>query len=171
MEISNDVIRSVNQKIIEDYHNSDLVDPITQINQEIFLGQSRTTEYVEILRNLGITHIVSIGQSPHPNTLTANFARFILYDIKDENTENILYYFPSIFHFMRQAIREGGKIYVHCVMGISRSATIVIAFLRANGYFDSLQDAYNYVKNRRPWINPNEGFKTQLRQFFFETLN
>lgn len=49
-------------------------------------------------------------------------------------------------------------------MGISRSPTIVLAYLISR-YNMSLDTAYSYVKTRRPQIRPNPGFMDQLRQY------
>lgn len=51
---------------------------------------------------------------------------------------------------------------VHCFAGVSRSATIVIAFLMQECGM-SLKDAYNHVKQKRYFIHPNDGFKRQLQ--------
>lgn len=165
-----DYIEQSNHKIIKDFKSIDMVDPITKIKDELYLGQGRTTAYAEILSKIGITHIVSIGQSPHQATVFGPFFKLELQNALDNENEDLAVHFPTIFEFMRRAIKDGGKIYVHCAMGISRSSTIVIAFLRANGYFNSLQEAYDYVKRKRPWINPNAGFKKQLQSFFLEKL-
>jgi atypical dual specificity phosphatase/dual specificity phosphatase 12 len=53
---------------------------------------------------------------------------------------------------------------VHCYAGISRSASIIISYLMKK-YNWSYEKAYNYVKNKRPIINPNRGFKKQLIQY------
>lgn len=47
------------------------------------------------------------------------------------------------------------------MMGISRSATIVIAYLM-NRFGMSLPQAYNYVKSKRPEIGPNRHFMRTL---------
>jgi len=49
-------------------------------------------------------------------------------------------------------------VLVHCHMGVSRSATVVIAYLMK--YFHMThREAYNFVKKKRSVINPNEGFR------------
>ena len=71
-----------------------------------------------------------------------------------------------MFAFVQQALKAEGrsKIYVHCEMGCSRAATVMIAIIR-HFEISSLQAAYNYVKHKRPWIAPNPGFLEQLRVF------
>lgn len=53
---------------------------------------------------------------------------------------------------------------VHCFAGISRSATIVIAYLMH--HFDwKLERAFSIVKALRKQVKPNEGFLRQLKEF------
>lgn len=66
---------------------------------------------------------------------------------------------------LRQNGAKGGKVLVHCVMGVSRSATIVMAYLllRRRDAFPSLDEAIRFVKVCRD-IDPNSGFLKQLLQ-------
>ena len=61
-------------------------------------------------------------------------------------------------------MQRGGSVLIHCQMGISRSATVAIAYLMKYHSF-SRDAAYQYVKERRPLINPNPGFWSQLQLF------
>jgi protein-tyrosine phosphatase len=126
--------------------------------------------YADILTSLGITHVVSVGRKPHQPTITGPFKILELDNIKDIDTECLSRHFPRAFEFMREAIKSNGNIFVHCEAGCSRSPAVLIAFLRANGYFNSLQGTYDHVVSKRPWINPNGGFRQQLRDFFMEPL-
>ena len=53
-----------------------------------------------------------------------------------------------------------GKVMVHCKVGASRSATIVLAFLMIKRYM-TVQEAVRMVRAKRE-IAPNEGFLQQL---------
>lgn len=57
-----------------------------------------------------------------------------------------------------------GNTLVHCHFGVSRSATLVIAYLMEK-YRLSYEQAHAYVKQRRNFINPNPGFVNQLREY------
>ena len=56
------------------------------------------------------------------------------------------------------------KVLVHCWAGASRSATIVIAYIMWK-YKTSVEDAINYVLQKRTQILPNSGFQKQLKIF------
>jgi len=59
---------------------------------------------------------------------------------------------------------RGGKVLVHCQAGVSRSPTLVVAYLMAR-YGRSMMDAFNAVKERRPVVAPNFNFMGQLLEF------
>ncbi|CAD5222065.1 unnamed protein product [Bursaphelenchus xylophilus] len=65
----------------------------------------------------------------------------------------------NFIHFYRVANRN---VLVHCLMGVSRSATIVIAYIMAITKLDPF-DVIGFVTSRRDFINPNEGFLEQLK--------
>ena len=52
---------------------------------------------------------------------------------------------------------------VHCVAGVSRSATLCLAYLTR--YYCSLEEAWHHVKTIRPWVRPNYSFMEQLVQW------
>ena len=85
----------------------------------------------------------------------------------DSQSYNIRYNFEEAFKFIEDARSKGGRVLVHCAMGISRSATIVLAYLMYK-YRVPLNTAYEFVKARRPEINPNPGFMTILQQYEYE---
>jgi len=164
------IIKEINQKIIQKYKSVDLVDPITQITDQLFIGQGRMTAYSELLSQVGITHIVSVGRPPHHSVKVAPFIKYELQGVNDIEAENLLIHLPQTFTFIRNALKENGRVFFHCEMGCSRAPTVLIAFLRAEGYYTSLQSTYDAVKSKRPWISPNLGFMNQLRKFFSEPL-
>lgn len=61
-------------------------------------------------------------------------------------------------------IKNNKNILVHCHAGLSRSATIVCAYLiRKNGW--SCEEAVSFVKKKRNRIRPNEGFIKMLKDY------
>lgn len=78
--------------------------------------------------------------------------------------------FDVAFAFLDEARAQGAKVLVNCQCGVSRSATVVIAYcmreaarLRRRGLaghqgledVKGMHDAYSFVKERSSWIGPN----------------
>jgi len=66
--------------------------------------------------------------------------------------------------FIHKAISQGRKVLVHCVAGVSRSASMCIAYLMQH-HGMSLEEAKAKVKKQRPCTRPNESFMKQLKEF------
>jgi atypical dual specificity phosphatase len=54
---------------------------------------------------------------------------------------------------------------VYSQAGVSRSATIVLAYIMTIGDYD-LEKAMQIVKGARGFIHPNPGFLAQLRKYY-----
>ncbi|KAG0057081.1 Dual specificity protein phosphatase 1 [Gryganskiella cystojenkinii] len=78
--------------------------------------------------------------------------------------QNLLSEFPEGFEFIDGIRSEGGKVLVHCQLGVSRSASMVIAYVMKTREM-GLTDAYDFVKARSAVISPNMGLMYQLAEF------
>lgn len=128
------------------------------INDKLYLGNLESSYCKDTLKKLGITHILMTCYD-----MTPIFPDDFVYEnieVNDYKYENILQYLVKGIEFIEQS-----KIcYVHCRLGISRSATFVLAYVMYK-YRVHLYKAMDYVFNKRPKINPNEGFQIQLSDF------
>ncbi|CAG8484984.1 12708_t:CDS:1 [Acaulospora morrowiae] len=80
------------------------------------------------------------------------------------NQENLNSDFSSAFAFIDEARSAGRNILVHCQCGVSRSASLIIGYvMKANRM--TLNQAYEYVKNKSPCISPNMSLVYQLVDF------
>lgn len=77
---------------------------------------------------------------------------------QDININGNLFYIIKIIDIF---LNDNKKVIVNCYAGISRSSTIVIAFLIAKKKM-SLNEAINFVRMKRNIINPNINFIKQL---------
>ncbi len=119
-----------------------------------------------------INHILNLtGFKLHTNELRFKFdypPEFTILHIKiaDEMDVNISDHFDEALRFISESIdnNHSNRILVHCEAGISRSSTIVIAYLMQY-HHQSLKNAYEYVKQRKNNIDPNLNFFKQLIQF------
>lgn len=64
-------------------------------------------------------------------------------------------------HFQSLSSSWPAQVLVHCAVGVSRSASLVLAYLMIQHHY-ALLEAINKIKERR-WIFPNRGFLKQLR--------
>lgn len=82
----------------------------------------------------------------------------------DAPQQNIIQYFDETYDFIHHILESGDKVLVHCVAGVSRSATIVTAYLmRLNDM--RYKEALAMLKRVRPFVTPNQGFIDQLRLY------
>ena len=80
---------------------------------------------------------------------------------EDQPWFDLSQFFDETFYFIEKGRKKGGVL-VHCMAGISRSSTIVAAYLmRKNGYTKS--QAIYILQSRRKQVNPNQGFLKQLQ--------
>lgn len=68
------------------------------------------------------------------------------------------------YHVIDRVLSSGQTVLVHCMAGVSRSASMIIYYLMRK-YGMSFDDAYKLVKSRRSIINPNRSFEAQLRRY------
>ncbi|OMH83498.1 Dual specificity protein phosphatase 9 [Zancudomyces culisetae] len=87
----------------------------------------------------------------------------------DHNEDCIKKSFEQCFDFINQAVDNRKNVLIHCQLGVSRSATLVIAYVMySRGY--SFNEAYQYVKARAPRISPNFSLLSQLMEYEKERL-
>lgn len=64
-----------------------------------------------------------------------------------------------------ERIQLGKRVLIHCQCGVSRSATLVVAYVIYKNPTMSVQEAYDSVKKRSRWIGPNMNLIMQLQEF------
>jgi atypical dual specificity phosphatase len=127
----------------------------------LWLGALEAARNRHFLTRHGITHVLSILDcecSFFPGLFKYKFIQ-----AKDHSDQDLIPIFNEVATFIDEGIEEGG-IVVHCVMGVSRSASLVIAYIMRTKKM-SYREAYDLVKRKRDVIYPNDGFKGQLMQY------
>nr|UBK24586.1 DSPTP1-like 3 protein [Chrysanthemum x morifolium] len=83
--------------------------------------------------------------------------------LTDSDGANLLDYLEVCLDFIDQA-RKNGSVLVHCFAGLSRSASIMTAYLMRSERL-SVQDALASLRQSKPSVCPNDGFLEQLTMF------
>ncbi|CAI2366258.1 unnamed protein product [Moneuplotes crassus] len=130
-----------------------------KIIDNLYLGDVFSCSNRYSLRKYGVSHILTMAAGMKP-LYPSDFV-YKCVDVLDMPSENLLPHFPDAIEFIKNAINKGGTVLVHCYAGVSRSASTVIAYLMIEKGFKFV-DAANFVKNKRPIIFPNVGFRRQL---------
>ena len=106
-----------------------------------------------------IKNVLSIVNNPLRYPKELGIIHKVL-QLEDKLSLRIIPYFKECIEF----IDNSDKILVHCSCGINRSPTFDIAYLIWKTQCD-FSKVYNFVKLRRPCIEPNLGFIRQLQKF------
>jgi len=132
------------------------------LNDRLFLGGARVAAHEEGLRDLGVNAIVNVT-----NLVMDHFPGWIRYfrvPVLDEEDEDLLTWFPETTAFIHSCILAKKTVLVHCQAGVSRSATVVCAYLMRYGGL-TFEEALDHTVRCRPCACPNIGFITQLQRF------
>ena len=141
----------------EEYHKTHA----SELTDQLYLAACRAVTS-KCLLDLGITSIVNATlELP---TVAYQKQETIQIAVEDRVSAKLNIYFDLIADKIQQVHLGGGKILIYCRAGQSRSATLCIAYFMK--YHDmSYDQAYQYVKGRRPIIHPNIGFVRQLKEY------
>jgi len=132
----------------------------------LFLGAYLHAYIPKVLDSLGISKIINVTPEPHEEELLARFGNYQI-QIADHQSMDIKQHFVETVEYIKECKKKGEKVFVHCQKGISRSASIVLAYLVA-GENLTLSESYTLTKQARKFIKPNKGFAKQLGEFEME---
>jgi protein-tyrosine phosphatase len=85
-------------------------------------------------------------------------------DVEDGLSANISRYFRPTTAFIENVKAQNGKVLVHCWQGVSRSVTIIIAYLMKAEHI-KYKRALQLVRQTRPEADPNSHFVEQLKNY------
>ncbi|KZT19312.1 phosphatases II [Neolentinus lepideus HHB14362 ss-1] len=135
---------------------------ITEIIPRLYMSDLSCAENPALLAALGITHVLSAMRGTvmvPPSVQQKQIA------LEDHPFAELAAHLPGATSFVHDALRDGNaKVLVHCAQGVSRSASVVCAFLIA-AYGWTPQQAVQFVKEKRPSAEPNFGFVSQLKEY------
>uniref|UniRef100_A0A0N7ZBB6 protein-tyrosine-phosphatase n=2 Tax=Scylla olivacea TaxID=85551 RepID=A0A0N7ZBB6_SCYOL len=126
----------------------------------LYIGNARDAQDLRVLQALGITRVLNVT-SHVPGYHQDSGICYKTLPAMDSGHQNLRQYFDEAIHFIDEARQSGARVLVHCQAGVSRSPTIVIAYLMKHTRM-TMVDSYKYVKARRIIISPNLNFMGQL---------
>lgn len=82
----------------------------------------------------------------------------------DHNSEILDDLYP-LCKLIDDRVEAGKKVLVHCQLGVSRSASLIIAYGLFKNYQPNFHSMYMAVKDRSKWVGPNMSLIYQLTDF------
>ncbi|XP_029962520.1 dual specificity protein phosphatase 13 [Salarias fasciatus] len=130
----------------------------------LFLGDMFMSHDKFGLYQLGISHVLNASHGKlcckGSDDFYGTTVKYYGVPANDLPTFDLSPFFYPAAEFIHQALNSGGRVFVHCAVGVSRSAALVLAYLMIHHHL-SLLSSIRCVQQKR-WIFPNRGFLKQL---------
>ncbi|XP_038208085.1 dual specificity protein phosphatase 13-like isoform X1 [Zerene cesonia] len=142
---------------------------VNEVYPGLFVGDAVAAKDKAFLRRMGINYVLNTAEGKRYTQVDTDHLyyrdcpglRYKGFQLMDLPSTDISKYFHIAANFIDEGISRGGRVLVHCLMGVSRSATCALAFLMIKRGM-TLTEALALVRSRRD-IHPNEGFVRQLQ--------
>ena len=163
-EFSAEFCKNAKQAVVEDIASAfaKRAKLPSRIAPNIYLGDAGDASSEKVIRELNITVIINCTVDiPFGEFEGVEFHRI---PVDDKNEANIQLYFEEAIGIIETASSQGKTVLVHCMAGISRSATIVAAYLMKTRGMTHVE-AITEIKKTREKVDPNIGFVIRLMEF------
>ncbi|KAM6956462.1 dual specificity protein phosphatase 13A [Aplochiton taeniatus] len=139
--------------------------PIDEVWPNLYIGNVAVAQHRAALGKLGITHVLNAAHAKQGSIGDQSYYgnACVYYGIPAEDSShfNLSQFFTTAADFIHKGLKsKDGKVLVHCIMGMSRSATLVLVYLMLQRRL-TLCDALKHVVQKRA-IYPNRNFLSLL---------
>lgn len=134
------------------------------VEPALFIGSLSAAMNRPALDAFGITHILSVMHDWRREKEGGDeFVRKFV-EVQDNAGAAVVLAaaFQECYTWIRDALKDEGRVLVHCQAGISRSSTMMCSYLM-QCYCLSMDDALKQIRHVRPMVMPNSAFLQQLR--------
>ncbi|XP_071314462.1 protein phosphatase Slingshot homolog 3 isoform X2 [Trachinotus anak] len=138
------------------------MDKPSKIFDYLYLGSEWNAANFEELQKNNIGYILNVTREID-NFFPESFS-YMNIRVYDVEATDLLSHWTDTYNFINTARDSGQAVLVHCKMGVSRSASTVIAYAMKQQQWP-LDMALTYVRDRRSIVKPNEGFMKQLQTY------
>ena len=155
------ICKICDKTVIADFDKHYKINHMAEIVPSLYLGCFGMASNYKELKHFGITDIINTAYKLE-NMFPREF-RYYNMELQDDLKQHISPYLDTITNYIHMLITNKAKVFVHCFLGISRSSSIIIAYLIKYHNMD-YDTAFAYVSEKR-CIQPNASFEKQLREF------
>ncbi|XP_048650497.1 dual specificity protein phosphatase 18-like [Marmota marmota marmota] len=141
------------------------VSGLSQITRSLYISNGVAANSKLLLASNQITSVSSVSVEV-VNTFCEDI-QYTQVPVADAPISKLYDFFDPIADHNHSVEMKQGCILLHCAAGMSRSATLCLAYLMKY-HAMSLLDAHTWTKSCRPIIRPNTGFGEQLIHYEFQ---
>lgn len=139
---------------------------LCRVTDHLYLSNSRAANDPAQLSRCNITCIVNVSEAERscPAPPGVDYLHLPVPDTPDSPLHR---HFEAVADTVQRAAERGGRTLVHCSAGVSRSATLCLAYLLRHQDM-TLREAHTWLRTCRPMVRPNPGFWKQLVRYELE---
>lgn len=148
--------------------SSELTQPSDRTSADGPVGQATTENSAEAQGSSPTTPKAtpSFGDKVEKrSTARTSFSKPEYIHIPWEHNTDIVPDLYTLVRIIDDRVQQGKRVLVHCQCGVSRSASLIVAYGLYKNPGISVQEAYDAVKKRSKWIGPNMNLIMQLQEF------
>ncbi|KAG9003592.1 hypothetical protein FRB93_011010 [Tulasnella sp. JGI-2019a] len=133
-----------------------------EIIPNLWLGGWLSARHYDSLKEDGIFYVLSVLKGDDLG-IDPRLTRYQI-EIDDVESSDLLIHLPPAVAFIQKALESSQGILVHCAAGISRSPSVVAAYLMFMRNMD-VSTAISTIREKRSFVDPNDSFIKQLELF------
>ena len=136
-------------------------DSMHYILDNLYLGDVLAAENETYLKSFNISIVINCAYEH-----ISEYEDLKAYELKltDHFPQELFPTFETAYEIIKQYNQER-KIFIHCMSGVSRSASLVIFYIMKEKKWD-YDKSFEYVRNIRTFIDPNTYFVQQLKEYY-----
>ncbi|GAB1420625.1 hypothetical protein MASR2M15_07340 [Anaerolineales bacterium] len=136
---------------------------LSKITDQLYVGGQHRKHGWKAMEEEGITAIVNMREAWHDDVKDNIGGAEHLHLVTRDNTPPTLEDLQKGVAFMDKAIENGGKVFVHCGLGVGRAPTMLAAYLIYKG--EEVDEALEKIRKVRPFIHLTPRQKAQLNAY------
>lgn len=136
---------------------------ISKILPHIYLSGDVPAKNAKLMKDLEITHVLVAASELKPYH-PEHFTYKHLVELDDRQDAMLLPFFDECVSFIKEGIRYGGNILIHCMAGMNRSVAILMAYMISQLRLPH-QQALQMIQRKRPLANPHEQYLSQIKMY------
>jgi protein tyrosine phosphatase (PTP) superfamily phosphohydrolase (DUF442 family) len=140
----------------------------SRITPHLHVGGQYTAAGWRRLQKRGVTAVVNMRDEFDDAEAGVAPERYLFLPTVDDTPPTIAQLCQGV-RFIQREIEAGGQVYVHCMLGVGRSVTMVAAYLVATGMTPAA--ALKAIRRRRPFIQPTIGQEARLAEFAAQQID